>query len=255
MAAPTTSMNLAYNPSHPDTRSSAPVSGALYGNTLVNQIIQTANKYGVDPKAALAVAPHEGGFEGAVGDEGTSFGPFQLHAGGALPAQVWAQGPAYAKQWANSPDGINYAMRGISSAVGSQKGPGAAAAIVANFERPAAQYEPGEARAAEATYTGGSVPVPVPIGSSGYPQAGAQQIAGSAPSQTQQLAARKVSVLGSALSGELLSSAQQLLGGGTPNLKNLFTLASGFQTARKTMARPAPLGGTALARAAGKLKT
>ena len=55
-----------------------------------------APRYGVDPAAALAVAAQEG-LSGRVGDAGTSFGPFQLHRGGALPAgrgRAWAESNA-----------------------------------------------------------------------------------------------------------------------------------------------------------------
>ena len=49
-------------------------------------IIAAAKKYGVDARAALAVAMGEGGTSyGQVGDKGTSFGPFQQHIGGANP--------------------------------------------------------------------------------------------------------------------------------------------------------------------------
>jgi hypothetical protein len=55
----------------------------------VGLIRQLAAKYGLDPDAVLAIASHEGPRLSwgatAIGDNGTSFGPFQLHAGGALP--------------------------------------------------------------------------------------------------------------------------------------------------------------------------
>lgn len=91
-----------------------------------------ARKYGVDPSAALAVAMTEGGLRwGAVGDAGTSFGPFQLHVGGALPA---GRGPG----WANSPAGIEYAIRSMAQAgAAGLVGRDAIEAIVRKFERPA----------------------------------------------------------------------------------------------------------------------
>ena len=47
-----------------------------------------ADKYNLDPKAVLGVASREGGIEwGGVGDNGTSFGPWQLHIGGAMPKE------------------------------------------------------------------------------------------------------------------------------------------------------------------------
>jgi hypothetical protein len=61
----------------------------------------------VDARAALAVAMTEGGTKfGAVGDKGTSFGPFQLHIGGQNPYGD----PAKAAAFANSIQGINYAL-------------------------------------------------------------------------------------------------------------------------------------------------
>lgn len=99
----------------------------------VAQLIRMyARQYGVDPRAALAVASVEGGLRtGAVGDQGTSYGPFQLHAGGALPRGRGAD-------WANSPQGIAYALQRMAAS-GAQglHGRAAVEAIVRNFERPA----------------------------------------------------------------------------------------------------------------------
>src|ERR1043166_9448520 len=96
-----------------------------------NYIAQSARRRGLDPAAVLAVASVEGGFGGAVGDQGTSFGPFQLHVGGALPH---GKGGA----WANSPAGIEYALNQIARAAGGRKGRAAIEEIVRGFERPAA---------------------------------------------------------------------------------------------------------------------
>jgi len=94
-------------------------------------IVQRALKYGVDPDVALRVASGEGGIDfGAVGDHGTSFGPFQLHVGGALPR---GRGSA----WANSAAGIDYALRGISKYARGLHGQAGVAAAVRGFERPA----------------------------------------------------------------------------------------------------------------------
>lgn len=104
----------------------------------VADIISASRKYHVDPWVALAIAHGEGGFNyGEVGDNGTSFGPFQLHEGGALPAGRNAA-------WANSPAGIDYAVRGIASVLGGSSGTAAIAAGVTNFERPAAENLAGE---------------------------------------------------------------------------------------------------------------
>lgn len=95
-------------------------------------IIHFAKKYDIDPQAALIVAMGEGGLRwGAVGDNGTSFGPFQLREGGALPAGKGAQ-------WANSPAGIEYAIRQMAKAgAAGLRGEAAINAIIRKFERPA----------------------------------------------------------------------------------------------------------------------
>ena len=93
-------------------------------------IVQMARQRGVDPQAALAVSSVEGGYGGAIGDQGTSFGPFQLHEGGALPS---GRGNA----WANSPAGIAYALDQIARVSKGQTGAQAISSIVNQFERPA----------------------------------------------------------------------------------------------------------------------
>lgn len=100
--------------------------------TVRNLIYQTATRHNVDPLAALAVAMGEGGVKyGAVGDQGTSYGPFQLHVGGALPQGKGAD-------WANSPAGIQYAIRKMAeSGAAGLTGQEAIDAIVRKFERPA----------------------------------------------------------------------------------------------------------------------
>ena len=50
---------------------------ALTPEQIRHFIAVNAQRLGVDPYAALAVASTEGGFGGAIGDEGTSFGPFK----------------------------------------------------------------------------------------------------------------------------------------------------------------------------------
>lgn len=106
----------------------------IYGKDLAQYIFERQKQFGYDPLPALAVVPHEGGFSGAVGDSGTSFGPFQLHIGGALPKSIAA---SQAKTWANSPVGIDYALGRINSVVGKDTGTNAVTDIVYKFERPA----------------------------------------------------------------------------------------------------------------------
>ncbi|MBZ0189290.1 MAG: lytic transglycosylase domain-containing protein [Candidatus Obscuribacterales bacterium] len=53
----------------------------------VRTVVEVAQQYGVDPKLAVAMMLVEsGGDHKAVGDNGTSFGLFQLHRGGMLTA-------------------------------------------------------------------------------------------------------------------------------------------------------------------------
>lgn len=99
----------------------------------VLQLIRSlAPRYRLDPRAVAAVARSEGGLGwGAVGDQGTSYGPFQLHEGGALPR---GQGAAFA----NSPAGVEYALqRMAASGARGKQGQQAIEAIVRGFERPA----------------------------------------------------------------------------------------------------------------------
>lgn len=100
-------------------------------------IRQKAASLNLDPEAVLAVAAHEGvTLPAEVGDQGTSFGPWQLHAGGALPAQIWSQGPAAAQAWADSQPGIDYALGRIATVARGQRGTQAVTSIVYGFERP-----------------------------------------------------------------------------------------------------------------------
>lgn len=107
----------------------------------VSYIEQRAAQLNLDPQAVLAVAAQEG-IGGGVGDSGTSFGPWQLHVGGAFPSQVggvstsdWS---AQQKQdWAWSPAGIDYALTRIQSVAQGLSGAAAIQNIVTLFERPA----------------------------------------------------------------------------------------------------------------------
>lgn len=176
MAAPAVAVP-AFDPAHPDARAAAPVGGAVYGPALLALINQLAPRYNLNPAVPLAVAPHEGGFQGAIGDQGTSFGPWQLHEGGALPAWVTAQGPQFAERWANSQPGVSYALQGIARATQGLQGPAAVRATVTGFERPAAQYVQGEVAKALASYNGGAPVVPPgtgPVAPPAFPAANPQ---------------------------------------------------------------------------------
>lgn len=104
----------------------------------------------LDPKAVMAVAAQEG-LGGGIGDNGTSFGPFQLHYGGAYPSSA-PHGAQASQAWAWSPAGLNYALQRIQSVAGGLHGAQAVSNIVSRFERPA--DIPGETARALAGYPG-----------------------------------------------------------------------------------------------------
>jgi murein DD-endopeptidase MepM/ murein hydrolase activator NlpD len=129
-------------------------------------ILQRSRQLGLDPRAVRAVASVEG-LSGAVGDQGTSYGPFQLHRGGALPS-------GRGRQWAESKAGIDYALRQIQGVAGGMTGQQAVANIVRRFERPADPT--GEIARALAAYGG-----PLPKGGAGGAPAAIARLAQGGP--------------------------------------------------------------------------
>lgn len=125
---------------------------------------QYSRIHNLDPDAVLAVLDWEGGVRwGGAGDYvngvATSFGPAQLHKGGALPK---GKGAA----WANSPEGLLYAIEQMAQYAAGLKGHQAIAAIVRRFERPA--NPDAEIKHALQTYkstTGNTVNIPNVVGS------------------------------------------------------------------------------------------
>ena len=101
---------------------------------LAAYVNRKAPAYGLDPRAVMAVASQEG-LSGNVGDNGTSYGPWQLHKGGAYPASA-PQDPQAANAWAWSPAGIDVALADMSKVAGGQQGPQAVHSLVYGFERP-----------------------------------------------------------------------------------------------------------------------
>ena len=116
-----------------------------------NLIEQFAAANALDPAAVKAVAMGEGGLKwGAAGDRGifrrgrfiptskgppTSFGPFQMHLGGALPLSMSG---AEAAAFANSPAGIQAALQSMArGGAAGLTGEAAIQAIITNFEWPA----------------------------------------------------------------------------------------------------------------------
>ena len=110
------------------------------GVTVVQVIDYYAPKYGLDATAVKIVALGEGGLEwhaGDSGDNGTSFGPFQLHIGGALPRKYWDD-PEAGKAFANSVEGVRYALERMAEAgAKGLTGLDAIETIIRRFERPA----------------------------------------------------------------------------------------------------------------------
>jgi hypothetical protein len=123
---------------HPAVSYPATAAPVTHGNpAFVAEVFKVAPHYRIDPRAALGVARMEG-WGGGVGDYGTSFGPWQLHAGGSLPRSVYS-GPfsAETQEWAWSAQGIEYALKQMRCAgAGAYLGYAAVYAIVTRFERP-----------------------------------------------------------------------------------------------------------------------
>jgi hypothetical protein len=104
------------------------------GSPLVAAVTRELAKFpNLDRRAILAIASQEG-LGGGIGDQGTSFGPFQLHQGGALPSGIPLSS---AQQWAWSPAGLDYALSNIARVAGGLRGAPAIEAISTRFERPA----------------------------------------------------------------------------------------------------------------------
>jgi hypothetical protein len=117
---------------------SAAVGGST-GNALAD-VVRVGMKYGMRGRtleAFVATAIQEGGSYGSVGDQGTSFGPFQFHQGGALGSHSIA--------WAQS---INEVIAEAARWNGIMSGAGAAA-----LQRPADQA--GYARSVDAIIASG----------------------------------------------------------------------------------------------------
>lgn len=123
------------------------------------QIALWAKQRGLDPAAVLSVAQQEG-LGGGVGDNGTSFGPWQLHYGGAYPS--WApQGQEASQDWAWSPEGVGYALDQIKGVASGLTGRPAVENIVRRFERPANPDR--EVQGALGAYGGAQPPAAAPV--------------------------------------------------------------------------------------------
>lgn len=123
--------------------------GKFDGTGPVAVIAQNARRFGLDPAAVLAYALEESNAKyGAIGDNGTSFGPFQAHIGGAAGNRT----PQAASAWANSPQGL-IQMMGMMSRTPA-KGLTGAAAVKAIYQ-----------------YFGKGTPAAVPRGLARYTEA------------------------------------------------------------------------------------
>lgn len=103
----------------------------------INALRAMLSRYpSLDPNAVMAISGHEG-LSGGIGDNGTSFGPFQLHLGGAYPSWAPHGSPQQDNAWAWSPQGLQYALNQINQVAGGLHGLPAISAISRRFERPA----------------------------------------------------------------------------------------------------------------------
>jgi hypothetical protein len=160
-------------------------SGSAFGNAaggsggssnVVALIRQYAARYSLDPRAELAIAGQEG-IGGGIGDNGTSFGPFQLHIGGKFPASIGGTA-AQKEAWAMSSAGIGYAMASQARMAGGLTGRAAVNAL-ANWE--GSSNIAGEAARAWATYDqGGYLPVgaSIAVNKTGHPEPVGKAIGG-----------------------------------------------------------------------------
>jgi murein DD-endopeptidase MepM/ murein hydrolase activator NlpD len=102
----------------------------------VNSILkQVAGKYNLDWRALASVANAESGLNPSnVGDNGTSFGLFQLHQGGALGNMPTSR----ARRYLDARTNAEFAARQMSGmGLGGLRGRSAVDAMVRRFERPA----------------------------------------------------------------------------------------------------------------------
>jgi hypothetical protein len=197
---------------------------------LARYVQKQAPQYRLDPYAVLAVALQEG-IGGGIGDHGTSFGPWQLHQGGAYPAAA-PQGGQAANAWAWSPAGVNYALSRMGSVAGGLKGKQAVHAIVYQFERPAdpaSEYAAAvKALPSSEGGSGGGGGILGDLGKVGLnPVAAVHEVggvvgaAGSAVSATEQVG----SFLGKLTDPRIWIRALEIVGGGVILMLGLYLLA------------------------------
>jgi hypothetical protein len=136
-----------------DARTLAASNPPLKGGSAVAAIAQACSDYGVDALATVADALHEGA-NGGIGDNGTSYGPFQMHIGGRLPQPYSSHGAnnPTTNAWAWTENGIRYAIRDaclIRPSVKGLRGHASVYAWVYGFESPGDKPGQYKVRAAE----------------------------------------------------------------------------------------------------------
>lgn len=182
-------------------------------------IRQRAIKYGLDPNAVLAIGSVEGysALHGgtSIGDNGTSFGPFQLHEGGALPK-------GKDSNWAHSAAGIDYALRRMSAVARGLQGQAAVQAISSRFERPADVS--GEVSKAMQFYGGGSSK---PLDAAWGPHSGSGGTVGGKAGQGQSgLPPASMQAFKSMAAAVMLQQSAATAAGGQPDSSGLLALAA-----------------------------
>lgn len=125
----------------------------LAGGGAVRVIAQACSDYGVDALAAIANALHEGA-SGLIGDGGTAYGPFQIHAEDGRLAQFVGKpkNSNLVNGWAWSANGLQYAVRSMVNGHPSARGllgHVAVLAIIQGFEKPHDEHDAYNKRAAE----------------------------------------------------------------------------------------------------------
>lgn len=221
----------------------------LPNNDVRRFIYQYAPTVGLDPMAVSAIGMHEGGLRrNAVGDHGTSFGPFQLHEGGALPSGRGAG-------WAGSNAGLKYAMDQMSRYAKGKTGAAAVSSIARDFERPA---DPAGEISDAMTYYGGK-----PTGNFSF-SASPSQATRASQASVPGIGGDPTSTRSNALMQYALAQSNALMGGDTSGTTN--SLLSFLQAVPQEVSSPsqshaapantsaAPPGSSLSKDVAGKLK-
>lgn len=125
----------------------------LKGGGALSAIAQACADYGVDTRAVVADAIHEGA-GGGIGDGGWAYGPFQDHLTQFAGRPFYGKGKdnPVVNAWAWSENGIRYSVRQMATAKPSARGltgHPAVYAIVYGYERPQDKAGAYRTRAAE----------------------------------------------------------------------------------------------------------